>query len=487
MKKYLVISIIALLFVFITKENKAIDLQSYFYFATFYTPTEGPYVETYLAVIGNSVVYKKNSNNKYQASLEVTMLFKQDGEIKKYNKYNLYSDEIDDTTFKSSFIDQQRILLPNGIYNYEMTIVDKNTTEKKEFKMHDIIAVSYNNLDLDISGIQLVEFYKKSEKESILTKSGLDLSPYVATFYPENVNKITFYTEIYNSNKESGTDSSLLFKYYIENANNLKSTTLIGSKKQKKAEVNVLFAEIPIVDLVSGNYNLVVQVINKENIVLKSKKVFFQRSNKKAQVVELNELYKQSVNNTFVVFYTNEDTLKEYIKSTWPIANSSERQFATDMLKNSSLEAQQKFFYNFWVSRNADYPENAWIQYKEKVAYVQRKYKTLIKKGYESDRGRVYLQYGPPSSIVDVPHEPIAYPYEIWHYYAIKDKTNKKFVFYNPDIAGNDYPLLHSDMTGEIITRNWEDFVYKRIDVNLNNNSNNPRNSWGSHTQDNFK
>ena len=433
----------------------------------------------------NSVVYKKNSNNKFQASLEITMLFKQDGEIKKFNKYNLYSDEIDDTTFKAPFVDQQRILLPNGIYNYEMIIVDKNTTEKKEFKMHDIIAVSYNNTDLDISGIQLVESYKKSEKESILTKSGLDLSPYVATFYPENINKITFYTEIYNSNKDSGTDSSFLFKYYIENANDLKSTDLVGFKKQKKAEVNVLFAEIPIADLVSGNYNLVVEVVNKENIVLKKKKVFFQRSNNKEKPLELSELYKQSINNTFVAFYTNEDTLKEYIKSTWPIANSSERQFVNDMLKKSSLEAKQKFFYNFWLSRNANDPENAWLQYKEKVAYVQRKYKTQVKKGYESDRGRVYLQYGPPSSIVDVPHEPIAYPYEIWHYYTIMDKTNRKFVFYNPDIAGNDYPLLHSDMIGEIITRNWEDFVYKRIDAQRSGNR--PKDAWGSRTQDNFK
>ena len=89
-------------------------------------------------------------------------------------------------------------------------------------------------------------------------------------------------------------------------------------------------------------------------------------------------------------------------------------------------------------------------------------YKTKIYLGCETDRGHTYLKYGKPDVISENKHEPSAYPYEIWQYYRIDNQTNRKFVFYNPDLVSNDYTLLHSNATGEVSDTQWELKLNKR-------------------------
>ncbi len=117
----------------------------------------------------------------------------------------------------------------------------------------------------------------------------------------------------------------------------------------------------------------------------------------------------------------------------------------------------QQFFLNFWRSRNNADPEAEWYDYKKEVAKVNNDYTTQVRKGYDTDRGRVYLKYGPPNIITESYDEPSAYPYEIWHYYTLgENQRNKKFVFYTYDIVTNDFQLLHSDAIGELSNYRWQ-------------------------------
>jgi len=82
--------------------------------------------------------------------------------------------------------------------------------------------------------------------------------------------------------------------------------------------------------------------------------------------------------------------------------------------------------------------------------------------GYYTDRGRVYLQYGPPSQRAMQPNEQNTFPYEIWQYYRTTDASNgqffsnRKFVFVNKMIGDDCYMLVHSDMRGEIYNPRWQ-------------------------------
>ncbi|MCK9206806.1 MAG: hypothetical protein M0P66_06820, partial [Salinivirgaceae bacterium] len=94
---------------------KAQGVDTYFYSAPFYAPGAGAYIETYLAFAGNSMHYMKNKDSALQASAEVTMVFKNVDEIKEFRKFKVVGPYLPDTAKRfPPFIDQQRILIPQG-------------------------------------------------------------------------------------------------------------------------------------------------------------------------------------------------------------------------------------------------------------------------------------------------------------------------------------------------------------------------------------
>jgi len=156
--------LLTIIFLVTGSNLQAKKLRARLSYASFYAPSTGPYLETYLSVIGNSVVYVKNSNGKFQGSIQVNTVFKKDGEIKYADKYNLLSQEIEDTNLVDfNFLDQQRIPLPNGEYTFELTIADKNATDAP-FNNSQPISINIQNDKVDISGIEMVESIKPTEK-----------------------------------------------------------------------------------------------------------------------------------------------------------------------------------------------------------------------------------------------------------------------------------------------------------------------------------
>ena len=250
--------------------------------------------------------------------------------------------------------------------------------------------------------------------------------------------------------------------------------------------MNILLQSFSIKDLASGNYNLVIEVISSKNEILKTKKLYFQRSNPVADISYKEALIKKYP-SSFVAYFTNTDTLSDYIASLYPISNHVEKRHENNQLRSKNLSEMQKFFYSFWLKRNELEPEKAWKKYKVQVDFVNEKYKSTLKKGYETDRGRVFLQYGAPNSISESKHEPSAYPYEIWHFYKLKKQTNKRFVFYNTALVGNDYTLLHSDAIGEYNNPNWEVLLHDRNDHTLDMQRKQTNSHFGNEAQRNFE
>jgi GWxTD domain-containing protein len=461
-------------------------LQAFMSYSTFNSPTDGPYIETYLTILGNSAVFVKNANNKYQGTIEITLIFSQDNVVKQFKKVNLLSPEVEDTNAVDfSFIDQQRFTLPNGEYQVDIQIKDLNDAAEP-FKANETIEINYLKDNISVSGIELVESYTKTETPSVLTKSGYDIVPYNLTFYPEGINKITFYSEIYNTDRVLGTDEKYLLSAYIEvYETGQMYGELMKIKKETSKPVNVLLGEFDITNLPTGNYNLTIEVRDKTNKLVAFNKLFFERNHPSMQV-EMADLSSISIENTFVNRYNNADTLGDYVKSLYPISSESERQFARNLLKRHEIKSMQQYFYNFWITRNSKNPEGAWLLYNIEVAKVNAAYSTKIKRGYESDRGRVYLQYGPPNSMIQSLNEPSAYPYEIWHYYSIGTQKNKKFVFYNPDMVTNDFILIHSDAAGELYDYKWKQRIYGRNSPTNSIDSDGVIDHWGDRSDEYF-
>ncbi|MEA3444189.1 MAG: GWxTD domain-containing protein [Bacteroidota bacterium] len=453
MKKTLLLILMITASLAMQAQEKSLGAQ--FHYAKFLSPGDGPYLETYLTVMGNSAVFKKNENGKMQASVSVTFMFKQEGELIDFRKFNLLSPELlSDSSFRPNFIDVQRIPLPKGLYEFELILKDKHT-DVKPFTISNDLDLDFMEDSIEFSGIQLIEKYYPTEKENILSKNGFDMLPYVSNFYPENAGEIIFYTEMYNTNRQLGTAEPFLLKYYIESFETTKIMhEFTAFKREKAKDVIILLGKFNIKELPSGNYNLVFEIRNSKNEMIKNKHFFFQRSNPKV-LFAMNDLAAIDVQSTFASSINNIDTLADYVKSLYPISNINERRFANNILKYPELEKMQQYFVNFWSVRNQVFPEKEWEKYKKRVKMVNLAYTTQIDKGFETDRGRIFLQYGTPNSIHEEKYCSNCYPFEIWQYYELNGQMNRKILFYNRQVVGDDYRLLHSNIKGEFYNNKW--------------------------------
>ncbi|HON17974.1 MAG TPA: GWxTD domain-containing protein [Salinivirgaceae bacterium] len=456
--------IIGLFLVILLSISTANATRAYFHYAQFYAPTVGTYLETYLAIDSKSVAYQKNQNGKHQASVDVTMLFYQADKIVEYRKYTIKSPEVD-TTLKNippGFIDLQRIPLPEGSYNFELRLHDILSNDTTDLVYKDLIHITLSPDQFSMSGIEPVERIVPANEMTIYTKSGYDVIPYVNNFYPDHVKSINIYAEIYNIDKELGEGADFLVRYYVSSVPSRRVfESTVTFERRKASPIVVLSKAIDISKVPSGNYNLEIEIRDRKNELLLSRKHFFQRSSK---IVEssVTDFRQVDIKDSWVEKYNSVQELAPMIRCLYPIAGQNEREFISKDFIAEDLFLMQQFFLNFWESRNNLNPEAEWEAYRKQVELVNKLFSTQIKPGYMTDRGRVYLQYGAPNQIIQRKNLSFFQPYEIWHYYRINDKVNRRFVFALINFGTNDYDLIHSDMPGEITTQGWIEMIKGR-------------------------
>ena len=465
---------------------KAKRLKPYLSTTTYCAPGVTPFVENAIAIDNRSAVYKEFEPGKFKATVEIQTIFRQEDKICAFSKIALDSPVVADTAnLDGAFIDQQRFSLPNGNYQMEISIKDVNGGDALPVEALPV-EVNYPDNTPAISDILLFDSYAKAEKPTACTKSGFDFLPRVYPFYGANEDKLHFYTEIYNSD-QLYDEGKFLVNYYIEtveSSNRMQS--FFFNKRFDVSKVNVLLNTIDISELPSGNYYLVVEMHDRSNALICSKSWFFQRSNPNV-AFEMEDLAGVNVTSTFVGNITEIDTLRKYIRYLDPICTELERNYSSNLVKTDDMKAMQQFLFNFWSKRSPMNPKQSFEDYLAAVRRVNMSFGTTAFPGYRSDRGYVFLKYGQPDKIMEVPDEPAALPYEIWHYYEVANQHNKKFVFVAPDRSSNDYQLIHSNMVGEINNPRWQLEIYGGIygqgyDQGVDQTE--YERGWGSHAGD---
>ena len=440
------------------------SLNAYISYAVFNTPGENstPYVETYITFDKGSLVYVKNESGQYTATINVTIMFKQWESVQNFGKYSLSSPIVTDTTgIGGFFMDMQRYSLDNGTYNLEVILEDANNKSDKPFKAIDQLLIDFPET-FCMSSIIGLESFSKADKEGSMTKNGYDLIPMIMPFYPETMNKLTLYAEIYNAKKQLGDNEKYLLNTYIcAFENNAKLNNYYFTKRMTAKDIDVIINSMDITNLPSGNYYLVIEARDRNNEVIGLNRYFFQRSNPYYQI-DNTMLASINTDEVFSGQIKDIDTIREYIRTLSPISTLVEKDYAEELIKTDDIKTMQQYFYTFWSSRNRVNPRQAWLDYYAQVQRVNASFKTINGKGYASDRGVVFLKYGAPDRIVQSYNEPGAYPYEIWHYYTLGNQRNKKFVFMTLDIVTNDFKLIHSDAVGELSNFRWTNEIYQR-------------------------
>jgi len=454
--------LIIILLLVMSVAMQAQNIRAYMSHNVFYSPKEGPFLETYVQVDGTSVKWEKGANNKFDAQIELTLIFEQDSNIIDFSKVIIKSPEVEDSAgMRIEFMNTQRFALKNGMYDVKIKIDDLNDSLKAEYIQSEI-EIDIPDTTASISSIEIVKSYSRSNQTGAFNHSGYDLIPNIYNYLPEQDSIFTFYAELYHIDKTLGKDEAYILNYYISNF----ETNVILPKykrfeRRKAKEVDAILNQLDISNLPTGNFVFTIELIDRNMQLIAKKDYFFQRENKNV-LFEEGEIKSVNIINTFAELITGKDTLEDVLQAMQPISSQTENMFVEQIIKNGDIRIMQQYIYNFWHQRNPNEPSKPFIAYMTEVMRVNKEYSTSIKKGYQTDRGIIYLRYGQPNSIVKQYHEPSTYPYEIWHYYGIKGQGNVKFVFYNTDLATNDFDLLHSNAVGEISNYQWQLVLRKR-------------------------
>jgi len=291
------------------------------------------------------------------------------------------------------FYDIRRFALKPGKYDLHLQIFD---LIKNDDPVSGKITFTIEERDelVSFGDIQNIEYAVKGNKTSVFFKSGYEIIPRLSNYYPEQLTSLPYYTEIYNSAKlgipEFGLKESI---FNADTQEELESFSNIY--RYKTGNVVPILRQIDIEELPSGNYYLSLSIIDGNMKESSVEKYFFERTNNEEFVLDdnlaLDPAFEQSI---------PKDSVAYYLGSLIPIATGQSALTILNALKEKNDEKSMKLIQSFWLSTERATAYESWLKYKEQVRYTERLFSNNFLAGYESDRGRVYLQYGAPNQVI---------------------------------------------------------------------------------------
>jgi len=437
----------------------------------FYLPDGGkPYIEMHWQVYPASLRFTKDEKERFISKIKTDVVIKAGNTVLGEDHFILQT--IPAASLEAAKLqnisDLHRYMAAHGTVTAQIVLTDLTDTSNT-FTWNEEIKIETPPAGKPFySGIQLLDTFYASGDKSIYLKNDKYQLPLSANFIDDYRHSLKFYAELNNTVAIPKDVYPLVQHVYIS-----KKKQENAVYKLKSADTITAAAIIPYLGsfnidvLPSGNYYLNFDLMDNRHEVLASQSIFFQRSNANpvsmldsnataAQNDSIEKVNILDLGNTFVSKF-NVAQLKAILKMLEPISTPVEKENIKVFQRRPDLLYMQYFVYNFWTSRNKKAPEKAWEQYADKVREVNR---LFGKRGYETDRGHIYLSYGKPTERVIVENEQGSLPYEVWQYNETDKMSNALFLFYRPSYMVGDMLLLHSNVPGELRNLNWRSILY---------------------------
>lgn len=422
-----------------------------------------PYVEITTNFIGKSLKTRQIDSIGKQSSVQITTLFVQNDQIVKADKYLLSGPKVANAM---DFLDVKRYSLAPGQYRLMTHIVDMNDTTNVLNSSIDF-SLSFERGKTLFSDIQLLSDVKKSIEDGPMVKSGFLMEPAPGSYFSKQQNAMFAYLEIYDLHETQYSKVSVCS--YVESTGK-EAKKLDGYKSckiYKTQNVIPVIIQKNISTLPSGNYNLVMELRDTNDLIIYDRKVFFQRSNPAADIASI-KVDQESYEHSFVK-NLEEEAVQYSLRALGSIVPTADVDILNSMISIKNFEAKRKYLHNYWTNFDAVDTEKSYQKFMKLAREVDAAYISGFGYGFETDRGRIWMKYGPPNDKISIEEDPNAPPYEIWVYNEFPKTKQRvvKFLFYNPNL-GNDYILLHSNCRSEINNPRWQKELYKGAKSNYN-------------------
>lgn len=373
-------------------------------------------------------------------------------------EYQFKSELKKDSNFNNNLIGNLSFQLPYG--NYSCKLIGKDLALPQSGDTVDFVLEMIKPLPdrVNISDIQLSSSIQQSNNtNSVFYKNSYEVVPNPAMIFGQNLPIVYFYSELYNVNKNIQSEVLTVYHQLYNSKNNL----MYDKKKYVMRKNNNIVdaGAINIHKMPTGAYTLNVSVTDSisKYKVISSKKLYVYNPN----VVDTATVTVQEGEILASEFISmSDEELNESFEIAKYIATGKE---VEQWGKLSDADGKRKFLFTFWKDRTqvpgVEQYANTSKQYYEKAKYSNEKFGNIHRKGWKTDRGRVYIMYGEPSEIDRYPNQVDVKPYEIWYYNNIEGGV----IFVFADLTGfSDYMLIHSTMRGELRDDTWQ----RRIKTN---------------------
>jgi GWxTD domain-containing protein len=289
------------------------------------------------------------------------------------------------------------------------------------------------------SGVRFASSFAPSETEGRFVRNGWEVVPRITRIY-KTEEPVRFYHELYNLSP--GSDPGAFdVRYQLLDEDNVPVAEAVDRRFKKGGESAVLMDSIATTGLPVGQYALEVQSLDLDG---------------KSRTRRVRTFFLQSDEETKEELSEDQKTSLAYYRHIKWVAEEADLK-AYKSLK--TLESKDKFLKVFW-KRVDPSPGTAvnekLIEHIRRMRFSDNNFSGSHKQeGYDTQKARVYVKYGPPSerdyrSAVDS-----VKPCEVWTY---EEQGMYEFIFRDRRGIGV-YELVHSTFPGELYNPNWQNEI----------------------------
>ena len=410
-----------------------------------YSTNEGtPYVDVYSTLDASTLTYDMSADSTWSGSLLVR--------IKMGDKWDAlaFDYRAQDSASGAPLLLQKSVMAFKNWSPVPVEVVLRDEVSGQEWSYEDTLSLA--SAGLHLSPALLLDTLET--ELDLYQKSGTSVVPMANLGMPLYTKAdVAWYAEVF---VDSG---QYVLRYQLSDLSGQLVPGTYGFKRLEDG-VNPLKIQYNMEGVLSGTYAVNLEVLDAMGNSVQHRESMF-------QWFDQNTLSKWEIDGPaldkemFEAQWGNWSLIQDYLGMIAPIATLSDRRILMSLKDQPDTALAAKFIANFWQNKAPENPEGTWKGYLAIIEKVDQEFGSKTLKGYKTQMGRVFLQYGAPSLVEERPFDGRNYPYQIWQYDQLKSPStptqqNQVFIFVDQELVGRQYTLLHSSAIGEVKDHKWQ-------------------------------
>lgn len=419
------------------------------------------YTELYYAVPLSGLKFVKTETGSWQAQALIRVSISKNDSLWREEAWKMEKNVAALAEIQSgqAMVDVARYVTTPGTYRFVMSWEDLHTPGAVQTMPREITVANFPAGSLSLSQIELAIAIKTipPEANNRFYKNGLEIIPKPDAIFGAQAPLLYYYVEVYNLSSASFSGAYRTHCQILD-ANGQPAPMMRPRLQTKRAQAASAEAGMFNVSaLPTGVFDLQFAIVDSNQAILQStsKRFYVYQPDSTKAMAHVPAITEQ-VSREYQM--ANEKELDEHFARAKYIADREEIKAYKSL---TSAEAKRKFLTAFWQRRDptANTARNEFkLDYDSRLAYANEHLQNYSRAGWKTDRGRVYIVYGPPDDVERFVNNALSYAYEIWHYDRIEGGVI--FVFVQLQSIG-EYVQMHSTKRGEPQNEDWEAQIKK--------------------------